>query len=385
MKRTYTEFVHNLNGNSFKGNTRNDEAIVSYLKESFRCYNELQESIVAETSEEVLKYIAGHLDLEKYFRNILLATASKSYCSDLDFNNIRAIINLKEINYLKDINEHFRSVNRLLPDAGIYIGRAVTYYQRKLQIHSKYGKYAGRTLWLCDFIINRIIPKLRGFEHIYKFFTGGTFHTLSLAELLGRLVYSGFEIIEYKSINKQVYFAAMKTNGPSYYKNPTYRPVIKLLRVGKRSKIIGVYKFRTMHPYSEYLQDFVLKLNGYNEFGKPAEDFRVTSWGKALRKIWLDEFPQLINVLKGEMKLVGIRPVSKVRFEQFPPDIQSERIKHKPGCIPPYVSLNMPDATGNIEAERIYFNDLKKHPYTTNLKYMFKAIFNIVTNKIRSS
>jgi hypothetical protein len=65
--------------------------------------------------------------------------------------------------------------------------------------------------------------------------------------------------------------------------------------------------------------------------------------------------------------------------------MQEKRKKHKPGCIPPYVSLNMPDDVGNIEAERIYLESLEKHPYSTKPKFIFKAIYNILTNKIRSA
>ena len=66
-------------------------------------------------------------------------------------------------------------------------------------------------------------------------------------------------------------------------------------------------------------------------------------------------------------------------------EAQEERIKSKPGCIPPYVALCMPDDKGNIEAERIYLRDKKRNPYFTDIRYFFKAVYNIVTNKIRSS
>ncbi len=60
--------------------------------------------------------------------------------------------------------------------------------------------------------------------------------------------------------------------------NPSYGPMFAMNRLGKNGKIFKVYKLRTMHPYSEYLQDYVLKVNGYSETGKPAEDFRIPKW-----------------------------------------------------------------------------------------------------------
>jgi lipopolysaccharide/colanic/teichoic acid biosynthesis glycosyltransferase len=277
-------------------------------------------------------------------------------------------------------------VNSLLPDGGIYIGRLETYGERKEVIYRQVGhNNLGRALWIVDFLLHRLIPRIPFLEDVYFKITKGKFRAISSAEALGRLVYCGFDIIDIKAINGLSYFVVMKTREPSKMKNPSYYPLIRLNRIGKDGNIIKVYKFRTMHPYSEFIQDYVIRLNGYNDKGKPALDFRVTRWGLLLRKLWLDEIPQLINVFNREMKLVGLRPLSKVRFDEFPEDLKKDRIKYKPGCFPPYVALNMPDEIANIEAERIYLSDLKAHPYTTDLRYFLKSVYNIVLNKIRSS
>jgi lipopolysaccharide/colanic/teichoic acid biosynthesis glycosyltransferase len=235
------------------------------------------------------------------------------------------------------------------------------------------------------FVKNRFVPRIPYLENLYYYMTNGEFHAISNAEIMGRLVYCGFEIIDMKSINGLSFFVAMKIKEPCMGETPSYYPVIKLNRIGQDGKMIKVYKFRTMHPYSEYLQDYLVKMNGYNEKGKPANDFRVTRWGKFLRSLWLDELPQVGNVLKGEMKLVGLRPLSRVRYNEFPDDLKKERIRYKPGCFPPYVALNMPDCEGNIEAERIYIHDLKAHPYLSDIRYLLKSVYNILSNKIRSS
>jgi len=383
----YIEYAHNLVGESLFDhlNRKTKEAIVSALKFNFLDHNDLQKSVLKESNHIVFKYISGHLDLKKYFKHIVFTTDSKSYVDNVDFNNVRAIINFKKINHIRYINEHFCSVNKLLPDAGVYIGRLETYWERKLRFFRLFGTTLGQIIWILDFFVNRVIPRLRYIEKIYFYFTKGAHHTVSQSEVLGRLVYCGFSIIEYKIIDGLFYFAVMKTSEPRQDKSPSYHPIIKLRRIGKNGEVIGVYKLRTMHPYSEYMQDYILRLNGYNDVGKPKYDFRVTRWGKFFRKYWIDEIPQIVNVLKGEMKLVGVRPLSLTRFKQLPEDLKQMRTKYKPGCFPPYVALCMPDDVGNIVAERIYLNDKSKKPFITDIEYFFKALFNILTNKIRSS
>ena len=386
MESSYFEYVHNLNGSSFENlKKKTREAIISYYRSNFNSHNDLQKAIIYESSLDVFGYISKHLDLVYNFRNIVFTTERNSYVDDVDFNEIKAIINFKNINSLRYINEHLKSVNTLLPEGGMYIGRVETYWERKLRIYGKFGRQIGRVLWLSDFVINRIIPKIKYINNIYFYFTKGLYHTLSRAEILGRLVYCGFSIVDYKVINQQLYFVAIKTGKPMDYQIPSFHPIIRLQRLGRNGKKIGVYKLRTMHPYSEYLQDYVIRLNGYNDKGKPADDFRSARWGRFFRRYWIDNIPHLINLIKGEMKLVGLRPLSKVRFNEFPEDLRKERIKYKPGCIAPYVALKMPDDKMNIEAERIYIKEYLSRPFLTDCRYLVKAIFNIFTHRITSS
>jgi lipopolysaccharide/colanic/teichoic acid biosynthesis glycosyltransferase len=177
-----------------------------------------------------------------------------------------------------------------------------------------------------------------------------------------------------------------KAKAPAYNMNPSYGLLYKMPRMSKDGKMIGVYKFRTMHPYAEYLHDYVLKKNGYAATGKPADDFRLTPWGKVLRRYWLDELPQVINLLKGDLKLVGVRPISKRFFEDIPADLQSLRVTQKPGCIPPYVSLNRnSDVTTVLEAEREYILASLANPFATDVRFFFAALFNIVVRNKRSA
>jgi Undecaprenyl-phosphate galactose phosphotransferase WbaP len=84
-------------------------------------------------------------------------------------------------------------------------------------------------------------------------------------------------------------------------------------RLGKDGKPFRAAKFRTMHVDAEQRLEAVLKSDGalraeYEQFHKLTNDPRVTRIGRVLRKYSLDELPQLLNVLRGEMSLVGPRP-----------------------------------------------------------------------------
>ena len=87
--------------------------------------------------------------------------------------------------------------------------------------------------------------------------------------------------------------------------------VFKQLRTGKGGRRFSMYKFRTMVPNAEELKSKYAHLNElqWPDF-KITNDPRITKVGKFLRKTSLDEIPQLFNVLKGEMSLVGPRPTS---------------------------------------------------------------------------
>ena len=128
----------------------------------------------------------------------------------------------------------------------------------------------------------------------------------------------------------------------------------------------------------------MVEYNGYGDNGKIKYDFRVTTWGKIFRKYWLDELPQLLNLVKGDLALVGVRPLSDSFLREYSENLKLERQRYKPGCIPPYVALKMQDVEEYKQSEVIYLEERKRRPYTTNFKYFWWAIYNILTNKIRS-
>ena len=104
------------------------------------------------------------------------------------------------------------------------------------------------------------------------------------------------------------------------------------VRMGLNKRKFTMYKFRTMIANAEKLQDQLLSMNEMTgPVFKIRNDPRVTSMGRVLRNTSLDELPQLINVLKGDMSLVGPRAMSFRDYQLFDKDWQRRRFCVKPG------------------------------------------------------
>lgn len=294
-------------------------------------------------------------------------------------------LELNRINDIRFINKHFEKINAALNVGDYYVGCVQTLENYRKKRKSRNIPIIGGFVRVWDFAFLRIAPKVWGVRKIYFALTQGKGRLLSKAETLGRLVSCGFEIEDIRPLNNVHLFIVKKKGEPIALK-PSYGPLFKMNRVGKNGKTIGVYKFRTMHPYSEFIQSYLIQTNGYGQNGKIKDDYRMSKWSKIMRKYWIDEIPQLLNVLKGEMKLVGVRPVSKVYYDDLPDDLKEMRSKFKPGCIPPYVAFNEKNNLQNVlDCEKRYLEMKSKNPYFTDTKLFFKAIFNIVFKGKRSA
>ncbi len=122
-----------------------------------------------------------------------------------------------------------------------------------------------------------------------------------------------------------------ENDGPLFYEQ---------LRIGKNGKQFRMYKYRSMclnadQTLKEYLEKNDEARKEYKKYKKLKCDPRITKVGKVLRATSLDEFPQLINVLKGEMSLVGPRPYLP-REKNEMGEYYNTIIKVKPGITGPW-------------------------------------------------
>ncbi len=366
----------------------NEQDLIFKSKKSFvvskKKEKKLQNSFASNTikgeivsNSRLSNFIKLYFDLSSK-SNYLTPTSDEINLEKLTLGKFSSILNLKKVNDIRYINKFFETANKILPNSGLYLGKVVTYPHRRSAILKKYPPVFNKIIYFIDYIFSRLLPKLPIAKNIYFYLTKGKGRVMSRAEMYGRLYSCGFEIIDEKSINHSLFFVAKKVKDPYYDKNPTYAPLISLNRIGKNGKIFKVYKLRTMHPFSEYLQEYVYNRNELQEGGKIKNDFRISPEGRIFRKFWIDEIPMLINIFKGEMKLVGVRPLSKHFYSLYDEDLQQKRTKNKPGFIPPFY-VDLPKTMTEImESERKYLDLYDQSPFITDVKYFFMAFKNVL-------
>ena len=289
----------------------------------------------------------------------------------------------ESLNILRYVNRHLRKCNEKLKDDGYLVVFFDTAAKHRLEIYAKYPRFIANIVYFFHFFWHRMCPKMRWTRRFYYFCNHKKKVVFPRPEVLGRLYYCGFDVVSERYVYDLYCIIAQKKRPPCAEPH-TYGPIIKLNRVGKDGKMFWVYKFRTMYAYSEFLQTYVYEHNNLDEGGKFADDYRVTEWGKILRKCWMDEWPMFINIFKGQMKLVGVRPLSKQYFSLYSPEIQELRTRMKPGMLPPFY-VDMPETLDEIqESERRYCEAYLKHPFRTDWKYFWKIVGNIVFKRKRS-
>jgi exopolysaccharide biosynthesis polyprenyl glycosylphosphotransferase len=149
--------------------------------------------------------------------------------------------------------------------------------------------------------------------------------------------------------------------------------IFKQQRIGKDGEKFVMYKFRTMVANAEEILD---KLLDENEATGPVfkirEDPRVTKIGKWLRKTSIDELPQLWNVLKGDMSLVGPRPPLPREVAEYN-EYQKQRLLVKPG-ITCYWQVNGRSNLSFDEWVELDIKYIREQSLWTDIKLLFKTV-----------
>ncbi len=346
--------------------------------------NELKKIIANVASERALQYIQKYVNLNS--SNTFVVDTDKLFnFQKLQYYRYDALVYLTPLTQVRGINKIFGVVNDKLPDNGLFVCCFEPKSVWKKNFLDKFPPILNWIFYCVDFIFRRVMPKVMATSRFYFDLTGGKKRVLSKAEVLGRLCYCGFDIVEEHKIDDLVYVVARRVFSPATVRKRLYGSLVKLNRVGKDGKKFQVYKFRTMHPYSEFLQQYIYEKYSLQEGGKFNHDIRVTTLGRFLRKYWIDELPMFINLLKGDMKLVGVRPLSQQYFNLYTPELQQLRTKFKPGLLPPFYA-DMPHTLDEIQASEMRYLRMceEQGTWKTDWKYFWKIVYTIIFKRARS-
>lgn len=156
--------------------------------------------------------------------------------------------------------------------------------------------------------------------------------------------------------------------------------IFKQIRVGKDGKEFFIYKFRSMRIDAEKIKSALLSKNAVSgAMFKMKNDPRITKIGKFIRKTSLDEIPQFVNVLKGDMSLVGPRPPLREEV-----DLYSKYDKQRLMVTPGISGLWQVSGRSNLSFSEMVELDLKyiqKRSVWLDLKIMLKTIWHIIPTK----
>lgn len=141
-------------------------------------------------------------------------------------------------------------------------------------------------------------------------------------------------------------------------------------RVGFNNKLFRMIKFRSMCLNADEKKAALEEKNEYDSVHfKITDDPRITKVGKVIRRTSIDELPQLINVLKGDMSIIGPRPFIQSEQEQLP----AERLKVKPG-LSCYWQIEKTQNMPIEEQLELDYKYISERSFATDLKIIFRTI-----------
>lgn len=163
-----------------------------------------------------------------------------------------------------------------------------------------------------------------------------------------------------------------------YIDDPKGSPLFKQKRCGLNGKEFTLYKLRTMCVDAEDVLDDILQQNEMQGIAfKMKDDPRITKVGKFFRKSGLDELPQLWNIVKGDMSLVGPRPPLPREVEQYD-DYYKQRLSVIPGLTCYWQIQDNRNSITFDEWVELDLKYIKERSFLTDWKIIFKTVGTVV-------
>lgn len=166
----------------------------------------------------------------------------------------------------------------------------------------------------------------------------------------------------------------------SYILTKDFNPIIyKHERIKKNGETFMLYKFRTMVPNSKEMLEEMLKQPEYKrewkQFHKFENDPRITKIGNILRKTSLDEIPQVLNIIKGDMSLIGPRPMLQEEVDEYK-NKKDKLLSVKPG-LTGWWAVNGRSCTSNNKRKKLELYYVDHMSVKLDIKIFFMTILKV--------
>lgn len=305
----------------------------------------------------------------------------------LDGRHPKLVYIARPLHTIEQLDEFLFTANKHLDEGAYLCCHSMTSALKRMLLENRYPWGIRHVVIAWNYLWHRVCPKLSFTRRLYFTLTEGKNRIMSRAEIIGRLYRAGFDVVDERFREGEFFLTARKVSSPVDDTPPTGSPIIHLRRVGKGGKEIVVHKFRTMYTYSEYVQPYIYHYQSLERGGKFKDDYRINLWGRILRRLWIDELPMVWNLLRGDLKLVGVRPLSRHYYSLYSPELQQLRIKARPGLLPPfYYERHTPETLEEVqESERRYLEAYLKAPLKTDWHYFWGIVGNILFHKKHSA
>ncbi|GAB5053566.1 sugar transferase [Pediococcus parvulus] len=212
--------------------------------------------------------------------------------------------------------------------------------------HGEFGDFYSTNNDIIDEIRKRV------FYHFFKYIFDKIFSTIAIILLIPVFVTTA------------IFIKIDDPRGPIFYSQ---------VRVGKNGHLFKMYKFRSMVVDADKK---LKRLLDYNEVEgamfKMKDDPRVTRIGKIIRKYSIDELPQLLNVIRGDMSLVGPRPPLKREVKEYT-EYDKQRLLIVPGCTGLW-QVSGRNGVGFHEMVKLDIQYIKNESILLDIQILFKTI-----------
>jgi lipopolysaccharide/colanic/teichoic acid biosynthesis glycosyltransferase len=345
----------------------------------------VMDQISSEPDEQLVEFIRKNLpELHGVAGGALILEEESATANQIGTRPVGLLVSRIRLNDVRRLNRFLLSCAGRIPMGCYFVCRYLPLENVAKQLKHRYTGLLYWPVYILHFIWYRAFPKIPWLNALYFSLTNGRNRVLSKVEIWGRLSYCGMRVIGESPGKNVTYLIAQRVAPPLHHKKPSYYPIVALEKVGLGGETVRTHKIRTMFPFSEFLQKRIFEDHGLAPTGKFANDFRLTEYGKFLRKYWLDEVPQIFDWLRGDVKLVGMRATSRHFLSLYPRELYDLYIQTKPGLIPPIFDESTSGLDKIIEVELTYLRSYRERPIRTDIQYLIQTFTDIVFRGVRS-